>query len=163
VDGASYCRACGANISLVPQALSGELPVAAPQPWPDRYYRKRHQREPRIEEAFRAIFMGIAFTVISILVSKYAPSGATWWFWLLIPACGMFAKGFAELARLRATKDRRSAAQPQVNSVPQQDLPASRTGELKPPAPSVTEGTTRHLGIELKSPPFEFSDTQKPS
>ena len=28
IDGASFCRVCGANISLVPQALSGQLPVA---------------------------------------------------------------------------------------------------------------------------------------
>ena len=28
VDGAHFCRACGANISLVPQALTGQFPVA---------------------------------------------------------------------------------------------------------------------------------------
>ncbi|MDQ3650266.1 MAG: zinc-ribbon domain-containing protein [Acidobacteriota bacterium] len=28
VEGASYCRACGANISLVPQAMTGRLPEA---------------------------------------------------------------------------------------------------------------------------------------
>ncbi len=28
VDGASFCRSCGANISLIPQALSGQLPTA---------------------------------------------------------------------------------------------------------------------------------------
>ena len=29
LDGASFCRACGANISLVPQALTGQMANAA--------------------------------------------------------------------------------------------------------------------------------------
>ena len=31
LDGASFCRVCGANVSLIPQALSGQLPEA-PEP-----------------------------------------------------------------------------------------------------------------------------------
>src|SRR6266508_2925704 len=33
LEGASYCRSCGANISLLPHALSGQWPQAA---WPAR-------------------------------------------------------------------------------------------------------------------------------
>jgi hypothetical protein len=107
--------------------------------------------------------MGIAFTVISILVSKYAPGGSGWWFWMLIPAFGCFAKGFAELARLRTNKNQSpTSMQPQLNTVRQPDLPAPKTGELMTPAPSVTEGTTRHLGVD-QTRRFEYSDTQKPS
>jgi hypothetical protein len=108
--------------------------------------------------------MGIAFAIISILVSKYAPGGSVWWFWMLIPAFGCFAKGFSELARLRTAKSQSpNYAQPQLNTVRQPDLPAANTGELRAPVASVTEGTTRHLGVEAKTRPFEFSDTQKPS
>ena len=164
VDGASYCRSCGANIGLVPQALSGKLPAADPAQSPDCISRKGRQREPSIEEAIRNITMGFAFTIVSVLVLRYAPAGPIWWFWMLIPAFGCFGKGFAELARLRMTRRRSPMnAQPQLNTVRRPDFPAPNTGELMPPVPSVTEGTTRHLGVEAKTRPFEFSDTQKPS
>ena len=150
-DGASYCRSCGANISLVPQALTGQLPVTDPDRW-DKHSRKRRHREPSVDEAIRTITMGVAFIVVSILVGKYAPGGSVWWFWLLFPAFGCFAKGFGEIGRLRmAQKQSRDSGQPHLNTVRQQDLPAPKTGDLRPPAPSVTEGTTRHLGAEARS------------
>jgi hypothetical protein len=164
IDGASFCRSCGANISLIPQALNGLLP-GNDQQRPTRSSRRKRHREPRIEEAIRSITMGVAFTVISLLVGKYAPGGSVWWFWMLIPAFGCFARGFSELARLRMARSEASpiSPQPKLNSVRQPDLPAPRTGELMTPAPSVTEGTTRHLGAEPNPRRFEYSDTQKPS
>jgi hypothetical protein len=96
--------------------------------------------------------MGVAFAVVSILVALYAPAGRIWWFWMLIPAATFFSKGIAELARLRLNRDQHAnVAQPQINTVRPQDLPAPNTGELKPPVPSVTEGTTRHLGAEAET------------
>jgi ribosomal protein L40E len=164
VDDASFCRSCGANISLVPRAMSGRLPDANQPPQFDRYSRKRRQREPSIEEAIQGITMGVAFTIVSLLVARYAPAGEIWWFWMLIPAFGCFGKGFTALARLRLARSQpQSNEQTQLNSVRQQDLPAPKTGELRAAVPSVTEGTTRHLGVEAKTRPFEFSDTQKPS
>ena len=38
IDGASFCRACGANISLIPQALSGQLPQVTEES--DRHSRR---------------------------------------------------------------------------------------------------------------------------
>ncbi len=163
-DDPSFCRACGANISLVPQVLTGKLPSTDQPRWPDLDVRRKRRKEPRIEDAIQGITMGVAFTIVAILVSKFAPGGAFWWFWLLIPAFGCYAKGFGELARLRAAKGHTSADnQPQLNAVRQQNISASNTGELRPPVASVTESTTRHLGVEAKTHPFEFSDTQKSS
>lgn len=169
IDGASFCRACGANISLVPQALTGQLPKADPPQWSDRYdrysRRRRRNQEPRIEEGIRSIVMGVAFTTVSLLVATYAPAGRIWWFWLLIPAFGCFARGIAELARFSIAKNQQPSAQPQLNTVRPADLPAPKTGELRPPVPSVTEGTTRHLGagVDSQTRHLEYSDTQKPS
>jgi hypothetical protein len=169
VDGSSFCRSCGANISLIPQALTGQLPKAdADQPQCydryDRFSRRRwRNREPNIEDGIRSVTMGVAFTVVSLLVATYAPAGRVWWFWLLIPAFGCFARGFAELARLRMAKNQTTPAQPQLNKVRQPNLSATNTGELTPPVPSVTEGTTRHLGVDPQTRRFEYSDTQKPS
>jgi len=152
VDGASYCRSCGANISLVPQALTGQLPPLSTPNYDYREMRRRRRREPSIEEAIRSLMMGVAFAVVSILISKYAPAGNIWWFWLLIPAATFLGKGFSELARLRIAKRQPPTySQPQINTLRPEDLPAPRTGELRPPVSSVTEGTTRHLGTEAET------------
>lgn len=152
IDGASYCRSCGANISLVPQALTGHLPVTDTSEWSGGRKRKKHRRPPSIDEAIRTITMGVAFIVISLVVGRYAPGGSVWWFWLLFPAFGCFAKGFGELGRLRMAQNQaRNTGQPQLNKVRQQDLPGPNTSDLMPPAPSVTEGTTRHLGVEART------------
>ena len=74
VDGASYCRSCGANISQVPLALTGQLPVAdQPQSAIVMTRHRKRRREPSVEEAIRRIMMGVAFAVISILVGKIVP------------------------------------------------------------------------------------------
>jgi hypothetical protein len=162
VDGASFCRSCGANISLVPQALTGQLPVA--DRGEDWRVRLKRRREPRIEEAIRNLMMGIAFAVISILVGKYSPGGWTWWYWLLVPAATFFGKGFSILARLKLNqKQTATIAAPQMNTLRSQDLPVPRTGELMAPVPSVTESTTRHLGTEAPTQQFDSLQNQKPS
>jgi hypothetical protein len=165
VDGASYCRSCGANISLVPQALNGKLSTTNQNSFEDRWSRHKRRREPSIEEAIRGLMMGIAFAVISILVGRYSPGGWTWWYWLLIPAAMSFAKGLAVLARLKRAQDQTPMipAGPQLNTLRPPDLPAARTGELMSPVPSVTEGTTRHLGKEAQTRPFDPFENQKPS
>jgi zinc-ribbon domain len=155
IDGASYCRGCGANISLVPQALTGQLM----QPSSDERSRERdrghRRREPTLDSAFKNMFTGIAFLIVSIGLSRSIGRG--WWFWLLIPAFSMMATGIAQFVRLRE-REKGTA----LNAAPLQPpaftdrgmpvapgtLPQRSTGELIPPPPSVTEGTTRHLGVE---------------
>src|SRR5204863_3092346 len=101
VEGASYCRSCGANISLVPQALTGQLPtVSAPD---DEYLgalgRRRYRRGPAsMDYAIRSMVAGVAFAVLAIMVSRFAPGSSRWWFWLLFPAFMLFARGLSALA-----------------------------------------------------------------
>jgi hypothetical protein len=162
IDGAHFCRSCGANISLVPQALTGQLSEAKP-PEQD-YYGRRRRRGPSIDSAVRSLTMGIAFALMAVMTSKFAPGSGRWWFWLLVPAILMFSRGFADLARARSRRIvPEQAPQPMVNAVRMPEMPAPRTGELMTPVPSVTEGTTRHLGANVETRPFEFSNPQKPS
>jgi zinc-ribbon domain len=152
VDGASFCRACGANISLVPQALSGKLPAAPVEACDEFGFRRRRRGEPSIDNAVRALMMGIAFAVIFLLVGRFSPGGSKWWFWLLIPAVIFLSRGVSSLVRMKQTKDQPATfASPQINSVRAPELPVPRTGELLTPVPSVTEGTTRHLGAEAQT------------
>ena len=163
VNGASYCRHCGANISLVPQALTGQLAPASPPD--DDYYRGRRRRgEPSMDRAIRSLAMGIAFAVMIVMASKFALGGSRWWFWFLIPTIMFFSRGFAELARVRGSRKQLAAApQAQLNSVRGFDLPSQKTGELVTAVPSVTEGTTRHLVNEVRTQKLDSLEDRRPS
>ncbi|HEY6804070.1 MAG TPA: zinc ribbon domain-containing protein [Pyrinomonadaceae bacterium] len=163
MEGASFCRTCGANISLVPQALSGQ-PVPYEEIDDSRAGRKARRRqrkeEPRLDNAFRNIFMGVAFLVVAIALAR---SGQSWWFWMLFPSFSMMATGVSQYIRVK-DQERKAAilrghniqALPNRESyVPSQNLSAPGTGELRPPVPSVTEGTTRHLGVEAPTRHFD--------
>lgn len=163
IDGAHFCRSCGANISLVPQALTGQLPQAN-APNDDADYRRRRRRARSSDYAIRSIMTGIMFAVMAVMISRFAPGGSRWWFWLLVPAFMMFVRGLSDFARIgRRKSETVKAPQPIVNAVHTPEMPVRRTGELMTPVPSVTEGTTRHLGANAETRPFEFSNPQKPS
>ena len=154
LDGASFCRSCGSNISLVSNALSGQLPQPAPPEETEGSWcqTRKRGREASLENAVRSAFMGIAFLLVAIALS-FTRMGATWWFWMLIPAFMMMGTGVAQYIRVRDREKRElrsgNGVQPAMQSPRSVDLlPARKTGELVPPPPSVTEGTTRHLGAE---------------
>ena len=150
LDGASFCRTCGANISLVPQALTGQLMQPPPAEVEEGCGTRRRGRELTLEQPFKNFFMGIAFVIISIVLSRTVGQG--WWFWLLIPAFMMMATGLAQFIRLQEQQKRASLAPP----VGRPFVAAPRaTEELRTPVASVTEGTTRHLGVETPTRHFE--------
>ena len=137
LDGASFCRGCGANISLVPQALTGQLvrPEEETSVLHERG-RRRRRRELTLDEAFKNVFLGIAFFIIAILLSRTI--GQVWWFWMLLPAFSLMGRGIAQYIRIRDREKQHTPSLP--------PSPARHTEQLMPPhVPSVTEGTTRHL------------------
>ena len=148
LDGASFCRGCGANISLVPQALSGQMvqpPLAEVEEFDKHGRLRKRDGEVSLEHAFKNIFMGIAFMIIAIALSRTI--GQLWWFWMLLPAFGMMGKGVAQYIRVKE-RERRAALAPRPplnHTFSEQPRPQ---GELRAPVASVTEGTTRHLGVE---------------
>jgi hypothetical protein len=155
LDGAHFCRSCGANISLVPQALSGQL--AQPQPPMTEGgagYGRRHRRELTLEQPVQNLFLGIAFLIISLVLSRTI--GQVWWFWMLIPAFSLMAKGAAQFMRLQHHQKQVELASPPVNRSFVEPPPQPQ--ELRSPVTSVTEGTTRHLGVEA---PTRHSDQDR--
>jgi zinc-ribbon domain len=165
IDGAHFCRSCGANISLVPHALAGELPAAVEE---DRGRSRRRRRgkpsQPSVEEGIRSLMTGGGFLAVAIALAIFGrPIGAqVWWFWMLLPAFGLMGRGLAEIIRARQINPPAGTQQlPYVT--PPESLPASKTSELKPPVPSVTEGTTRHLGAEAPTRNSNPWDDQKSS
>lgn len=156
LEGASFCRVCGANISLIANALSGQLPEAPQAEESDSSglcaTRRRRRGEPSLDNAFKNVFMGIAFLLVSMALA-FSRMGTGWWFWMLIPAFSMMGTGVAQYIRLKE-REKRSflpGAMPQSSFAPRRQVdsfPTRATGELVSPPASVTEGTTRHLGAE---------------
>jgi hypothetical protein len=163
VEGASFCRVCGANISLIPHALSGQLPQAREDDEGleigRRALRKLSRRQPSLEHAFKNIFMGVAFIFISVAL-WFTRMGYGWWFWMLIPGFSMIGTGVAQYVRLREYKKESfqpgMIGQPSIQPPRRVDaFPTRNTGELVPQPTSVTEGTTRHLGAEAPTRHFD--------
>lgn len=158
VDGAHFCRACGANISLVPQALTGQLPSAPNDESTRRGRRGRPEKQPTYDEGVRNVVMGFGFIAVAIALAIFGrPIGAqVWWFWMLIPAFAMLGKGISEIVRFNQSKVPPAPSQPQMSYAPPYEVsPPSTPGELRPPVASVTEGTTRHLGTEAATRHFD--------
>lgn len=141
IDSASYCRACGANLSLVPQALTGKLPEAQTDNL-DR--RGRRRREPSIGRGVTRIFMGIAFLLVAagITFSGLGSGGSA--LWLLIPAFLFLGRGIGELVTLLNAERAAKQIAPPPPTQDTSPLPPRRSFDPLAP-PSVTEGTTRHL------------------
>ena len=156
VEDVKFCRSCGANLSLVPQALSGLLPQEhAADSDSERRRRDRHGRrihhQPSIARGIQQVFLGLAFLIIAITLWV---TNVRWGLWLLIPAFTILGKGFGDIA---AAKQSQSVAQPAAG-------PARTTGEIAPPPdldrlpqapPSITENTTRHLDSTKEQRPRE--------
>lgn len=169
-DGSKFCRSCGTNISLVPQALGGQLPQEqsdnSAMDWESRTSRRRRRRHssnsPSISYGVSKIFVGIAFIIVALALSN-TPFGWSWWFWMLIPALGALGKGIGEIVQYKSEQKKnllqtpiqqqQPAFQPprQVGSLP----PRYNTTEFMNAPPSITENTTRHLGAEAHTKVFE--------
>ena len=146
LDGASFCRSCGANISLVPQALTGQLAQAPEEEIAEGHGRRRRRgKEVTLDQSFKNIFMGFAFLIVAIALSRTIGQG--WWFWMLLPAFSMMGTGLAQYIRVREREKRGPLPAPPVARAFPQSA-ARNVDDLRPPVPSVTEGTTRHLGVE---------------
>ena len=153
IDNASFCRACGTNLSLVPQALTGHLPEAVSEEEGRRRSRRERKRDrpPSLERAIKEVFSGIGFICVAIAVLFYAPAGSIWWFWMLIPAFMGIGGGIAEYARYKQSQKTPQLAStmytpPAVGAAQQGELPPRAVNsDLYVPPTSVTENTTQLL------------------
>lgn len=155
LEGASFCRGCGANISLVPQALTGQMmqaPVEEVEESGRRHGRRRDRGELTLEQSFKHVFMGVAFLIAAIVLSR---TGQWWWFGMLFPAFAMMGQGIAEYIQIREREKRTLMAPPPARPFAQ---PPATPEQLRAPVGSVTEGTTRHLGVEAPTRQFDANE-----
>jgi len=144
-DDTKFCRSCGANLALVPQAMTGQLPEAS-----RRHRRNRHSHDgdgaPSLARGITQFIMGMGFLAVAAAIFFTAPGGRGWWWAMLFPAFSLMGGGIARM--VGAVTATRLQSGPAQTAMP----PARNTNELPPqqvynplPPPSVTEGTTRHL------------------
>ena len=148
-----YCRSCGTDVTLVSQALKGQLPDRPRHSGHLRERRHGGKKPPSIEDAVQTFFSGLGFAFVSLCAREFAPAGKIWWFWLLIPAFSCMGAGIGQYLKLRDQRQQQQGSQ--LDSMPGQPTftsPTSRMTETSaqttsdPPAPSsITEHTTKNL------------------
>ena len=156
VDDARFCRACGADISLVPHALAGRLARRDDDDDDDNEDAADAGGVVSVERGVRKLVYGICCMFVFLLTMFYFRQ--FWWigFWVVFPAISKISAGVgilvrashesrqmrgANTAQLRASET--SALQPRVRL---NEVAPANTSEIVAPPASVTEGTTRHLG-----------------
>ncbi|MCI0337004.1 MAG: zinc ribbon domain-containing protein [Acidobacteria bacterium] len=150
IDGVKFCRSCGANVSLVPQALTGRLTAEQDEGPLGRHGRYRRTRQSTIEGAATTFFTGIGFLIASCAVLFWFPGGFTWGWAFLIPAFACIGGGIGQYMHLR--EQQRKQQIPASYSIPPAVRPDARVPEISAPITteltspsSVTEHTTKHL------------------
>ena len=154
-----YCRSCGTDVSLVSQALKGQLPSKGDvgiHRGPSgrlRAMRREDKKNPSIEGAVGSFFTGLGFVFVSFAALIFAPAGEIWWFWLFIPAFALMGTGIGQFLKLREQRRQQQGAQ--FDSMPSQPTftsPTTHMPEISAPATSdspspssITEHTTKHL------------------
>jgi hypothetical protein len=159
LDDAKFCRACGADIRFVPHALAGRIArrdddddddddddVLALSP------------EARVELGARKLAYGVCYIVIFIITMIYFRQ--FWWmtFWFVFPAVSKISSGIGLLAQHAwrqsghlpgGIKEQPRVGANETNALPRtylNEIAPADTAEIVQYPPSVTEGTTRHLG-----------------
>jgi hypothetical protein len=160
LEDAKFCRACGADIRLVPQALTGHLPEGAfgvdeVEELEGQGRKYKFKKPPTLEKGLENLFSGIAFLIIFTLGFFYMKGLFMVWVWFIIPALACVGQGLGQIIRSRSAQPAlmppdtfRPAAS--LHPTPARELPAADTSEIKTPPASVTEGTTRHLSAPRK-------------
>ncbi len=155
IDGVKFCRSCGSNVSLVPQAMSGQPNSVSGV---DEGGRRRHhwervhgKKEASIEKAATNFFSGIGFLLAAMFIIFFSPPGV-WWGWVFIfPAFALIGAGVGQFLQMKQQQSPpnnqfvppSAAHHHQPNEQPP-TISAPTTSELIKPS-SVTEHTTRNL------------------
>ena len=135
IDNAQYCRACGADISFLSQAMTRPAP----------------ENEKRREQGLRYSFIGAGFLVLALIMLFAAPPPANWaiCFSMLCAGFPLLGTGIATILSVRRHELGRGMGTGETQKLTGQfipQLPPRSTSEIVEPA-SVTEGTTKILRV----------------
>lgn len=157
IDGAKFCRSCGANVSLVPQALAGQSPAPTGEERELRSGGRYRSSRPAIDRGFvTTFFTGIAFLIATFVVSSRVPTGIFWGWSLLIPALACFGEAVGGYLKFRDQQRQEQIPAPQHTppshqpNPPMPEISAPTTSDLIQPT-AITEDTTKRLETSRRS------------
>ena len=135
IDNAQFCRACGADISFLSQAVTRQEPERA---------RER-------EKGLRYSFIGTGFLLLGLIMLVAAPRPANWamCFSMLCAGFPLLGTGIATILTVRRSELGRGLGTGETQRLTGQlipQLPPRTTSEIVKP-PSITEGTTKILRV----------------
>ena len=143
-DETKFCRACGENLKVVAQAMTGRLPVALATRL-DAYIERKNERLRR--DGIGSFFLGLCFILLGgYEMWKGSPLFGTAGVMLLFALFLLLVSAWDMMAYNRTLKPGSKRSNPlSVTDAPDtRELPPRRTTPASIPA-SVTETTTRHL------------------
>ena len=119
-----------------------------------------------MEKGILNVFVGLGFIIAAIAIIFRFPAGIFWGWSLFIPGFSSLGRGVASIVAARRAGSTNTQLPPGGSGAyfpnPQSNSPTVRiesgvpqTGQLMNPVPSVTEGTTRHLGAEAPTQHFD--------
>jgi hypothetical protein len=170
-EDAKYCRACGADIHLVSQALAGMLPAVPERAGekPAKKSKKKDDEGKLLEKGMENIFVGLAFLLIVLGGLFYLRGAFFFWVWFIIPSLACFGEGLGQLMRSRREQRLLSARAHSLNELgpaepnalyaaprPARTVVAPDTAEMIESPFSVTEATTRHLNSRAGNAPGDL-------
>ena len=147
LEDVKFCRSCGTDIHLVPQALAGAL--VTPESNAEVGDAAESAEPPTLEKGLENVFGALAYFLVVGLGFKYFIGYFFIWIWFVIPAFQHLGKGIGQIARSRqppppAPLTHTTFRHDALHGFEPPTLPAADTAEITPP--SVTEETTRSLG-----------------
>jgi hypothetical protein len=152
-----FCRTCGANLSQVSQALTGQGTKKKKKSVP-----LSEADQKRMTASFGELFLGVGFFLVAILMYF---SRQTWGLWLLIPAFAIFGKGAGRLLTIAITygeaeSEDEDEAESNAVTIPAvtAEAPARRTAELPPPAYDTAHFLNNPPSSVTESPTQTFED-----
>jgi hypothetical protein len=158
VEDAKFCRACGADIRLVSQALTGRLARDNDDDDDDDDDGEFDARgRSRVERGTKKLVQGLCYLFV-FLITVFYFRGMFWaTFWFVFPAIASIGAGVGLLAQHAwrhsghlpgGIKNKSRIGANETTALPRvrlNEIAPADTAEIVAPPLSVTEGTTRHL------------------
>lgn len=140
---AKFCRICGANVSLINQAMTGQVPAEVQRP-------ASYKEKARLAQGFVRIALGVIFFLVLLIPAAFGHRDWPWW--MLFPAFFLLRRGAMQVGRVVSEHHHSVPVKAEIQPPHRvNELPSSEAFNVAPP-PSITENTTRHLDAMIDPP-----------